>query len=442
MRISLPYGDGELEFRLDSERCRLIGAYHMAAPQDAAFDVASAVRDALCSPIGSPRLSQIAAGAGNVVIISDDATRPTPVSLILPRVLAELAAAGVAERSITVVMANGTHRAMTPEEIRAKLGPSPAARLRVVNHDYRAGDLVDMGTTPSGVPVMINRVVAQADLVIGIGSIVPHRYCGWSGGAKIVQPGVCGEDTTVATHLMITHDDGVRLGNVENVVRHEMEAVAARAGLRFIVNVAQDAAGRVAAVVAGDPVAAHRAGVACAERVCAVHIPERADVVVAGSFPADMNLWQAGKALYTSDLAAADGGVIVLVTPAREGIGEHPEFGALIPKSRQTILRMLEAGEVSDRLGAAAALAVRLVADRHTIILVTDGMTPHEVRAIGCEHFASSRLQQAVDRAMELAAARIRAQAVVERGRPSLTVLREAPDMLPVIGSGECNRIG
>ena len=105
-------------------------------------------------------------------------------------------------------------------------------------------------------------------------------------------------------------------------------------------------------------------------------------------------------------------------------------------------MRMLEAGEVSDRLGAAAALAVRLVADRHTIILVTDGMTPHEVRAIGFEHFASSRLQQAVDRAMELAAARIRAQAVVERGRPSLTVLQEAPDMLPVIGSGECNRIG
>lgn len=446
MRISLPYGDDELEFQADSERCRLIGAYDMAAPQSAGSDVASAVRDALCNPIGSPHLSQIAVGAGNVVIISDDATRPTPVSLILPHVLAELAAAGVAERSITVVMANGSHRAMTPEEIRAKLGAGPAARLRVVNHDFQAGDLVDMGTTPSGVPVMINRVVAQADLVIGIGSIVPHRYCGWSGGAKIVQPGVCGEDTTVATHLMITHDDGVRLGNVENVVRHEMEAVAARAGLRFIVNVAQDAAGRVAAVVAGDPVAAHRAGVICAEQVCAVHIPERADVVVAGSFPADMNLWQAGKALYTSDLAAADDGVIILVTPAKEGIGEHPEFGALIPKSRQTILRMLEAGEISDRLGAAAALAVRLVADRHTIILVTDGMMPSEVRAIGFEHFAGCRLQQAVDRAMELAAARIRAQAQararVEGGRPSLTVLREAPDMLPVIGSGECNCIG
>ena len=123
---------------------------------------------------------------------------------------------------------------------------------------------------PSGVPVMMNRTVSEADLVIGIGSIVPHRYCGWSGGAKIVQPGVCGEATTVATHLMITLDPGVRLGNVENVVRHEMEAVAERAGLRFIVNTVVSARGDVVSVVAGDPVKAHRAGVRLAEKVCSV----------------------------------------------------------------------------------------------------------------------------------------------------------------------------
>ena len=425
MNISLPYGDLELQFQLDARHCDLIGVYGIATHKDQDFDVAQAVVNALENPIGSSRLRTIAAGARNVVIISDDATRLTPVSLILPHVINELAAAGIADDDTTIVMANGTHRTMTPEEIDAKLGPDFTARFRVENHDYRASELVDIGATPSGVPVVINRVVADADLVIGIGSIIPHRYCGWSGGAKIVQPGVCGEATTVATHLMITKDPAVRLGNVENPVRHEMEEVGARVGLKFIVNVALDATGQVVSVVAGDPIAAHRTGVIQAEKVCAVRIPRTADVVVASSFPADMNFWQAGKAFYTSDLVVADNGVIVLVTPAKEGIGEHPEFGALIPYSKESILSMLEAGAIGDELGAAAALAVRLVADRARIIIVTDGLSKAEVEAMGFEHFGSPHLQDAVNRGIELAAA--------GAARPSVAVLREAPDMLPII---------
>ncbi|MGB4337129.1 MAG: nickel-dependent lactate racemase [Bacillota bacterium] len=426
VKVSLPYGKGRLEMELDSARCRFIGAYGVAAPEEGLADTGAAVAEALASPIGSPRLREIARGCTDLVIISDDATRLTPVSLILPGVLEELRAAGVDEDAVTVVMANGTHRPMTQEEIEAKLGTDLARRLRVENHDYRADDLVDMGSTPSGVPVMMNRTVSEADLVIGIGSIVPHRYCGWSGGAKIVQPGVCGEATTVATHLMITLDPGVRLGNVENVVRHEMEAVAERAGLRFIVNTVVSARGDVVSVVAGDPVKAHRAGVRLAEKVCSVRIPELADVVVASSFPADINFWQAGKSLYTADLAVRDGGAIVLVTPALEGIGEHPEFGPLIGQSRNSILKMLEDGRVSDRLGAAAALAVRLVADRASIILVTDGLTDDDTQVMGFERFDSGRLQQAFDRALEIARA-------TGAQRPAATVLSEAPDTLPII---------
>ncbi len=445
-QVSLPYGQGHLDFRLDTARCRLVGVYGVVAPEGGLSDTGTAVAEVLAAPVGSPRLRDIARGCRNVVIISDDATRLTPVSLILPRVVEELDIAGVARHNLTVVMANGTHRPMTPEEIKAKLGEEYASSLRVENHDYKASDLVDMGTTPSGVPVMINRTVADADLVIGIGAIIPHRYCGWSGGAKIVQPGVCGEETTVATHLMITKDPGVRLGNVENVVRHEMEAVAERAGLRFIVNAVLSAKGDVVSVVAGDPVKAHRAGVAAARQVCAARVPEQADVVLASSFPADINFWQAGKAFYTADLAVKDGGVIVLLTPAVEGIGEHPEFGDLIPKSREEILRALDAGLVADRMGAAAALAVRLVADRARIIVVTDGLTENEVRNMGFEHFGSGQLQAAVDRAIEIAAAEAAGGASRGEGPglplPTVTVLREAPDTLPVIENVGCGCCG
>lgn len=426
--------------------------YGVVAPEGGLDDTGRAVAEALAAPIGSPCLRDVARGCTNVVIISDDATRLTPVSLILPHVVEELDIAGVARDNLTIVMANGTHRAMTPEEIKAKLGEEFASSLRVENHDYKADDLVSMGSTPSGVPVMINRTVASADLVIGIGAIIPHRYCGWSGGAKIVQPGVCGEATTVATHLMITKDPGVRLGNVENVVRHEMEAVAERAGLKFIVNAVVSARGDVVSVVAGDPVLAHRAGVARARQVCAARVPERADVVVASSFPADINFWQAGKAFYTSDLAVKDGGVIVLVTPAFEGIGEHPEFGGLIPRSRGEVLGMLDAGMVVDKLAAAAALAVRLVADRAKIIVVTDGLTEDEVRRMGFEHFGSGELQSAVERAVDIAAGGCagRDGAGCDAGcsaggatsLPTVTVLREAPDTLPVIENEGCGCCG
>ncbi len=420
--ISIPFGEGEVGFRL--EGVRLIGRYGLVVPETVP-DVEGTIRAAMEEPVGSPRLKDIARGKKRVAVISDDATRPTPVALILPYVLAELEEAGIKDDSITIVMANGSHRKMTIDEIEGKLGCGIAARYAIDNHDYKAADLVDMGHTPSGVPVMLNRTVAEADLTIGIGSIVPHRYCGWSGGAKIVQPGVCGEDTTVATHLMITKDPEVRLGNVENVVRREMEEVAKKANLRFIVNVVLDGAGRPVAAVAGDPRLAHRKGVALATDITAARIPKRADMVICGSHPADMNLWQAGKAFYTADLAVRDKGTVILVTPAYEGIGEHPEFGRLLTVQYAEILNMLDEGLIEDRLGAAAALAVRLVAERARIVVITDGLAGDEVRAMGFTHYPVAKLQEAIEAEAALLAS---------GGRiPEVTVLAEAPDMLPLI---------
>lgn len=424
--ITLPYGGQSVEFTLAG--AELIGQCGIAE-RPPVQDLGQAVRSALAAPVASDALSKMARGKARVVIISDDATRPTPVASIVPCVMDEINAAGVTDDAVTVVMANGTHRSMTQAEIEQKIGPEMASRLRVENHDYRADDLVDLGATPSGVPVAINRRVAEADLVIGIGSIVPHRYCGWSGGAKIVQPGVCGEKTTVATHLMITRDPGVRIGNVENVVRHEMEAVAKRAGLRFIVNVVLNARGEVTHVVAGDPMRAHREGVVRAMEVAAACIPCRADLVIAGSHPADMNFWQAGKALYTADLAVVDGGTIILVTPAYEGIGEHPEFGALLGVEYDEIMSSLESGLIGDRLGAAAALAVRLVARRARIVVVTDGLRREEVEKMGFEYYPRLELQRAVDNVV----ARYRGGAGCEACKT--IVLTEAPDVLPVIQS-------
>lgn len=421
--ISIPFGSGEVFVNLDNAD---VIAVCGIARRPAVSDLHMRIKEAIASPIGVPRLREMARGAGRVAILSDDATRPTPVADILPPLLDELREAGVPEAAITIVMANGSHRPMTEKELEHKLGTDVVRRFRVVNHDYRAPDLVDLGRTPSGIPIHVNKEVADSDLVIGIGSIVPHRYCGWSGGAKIVQPGVCGEETTVATHLMITRDPSVRLGNAENVVRHEMEEVAARAGLKFIVNVVLNADGEVAGIVAGHPVAAHRAGVLKALEICGARIPERADVVIAGSHPADMNFWQAGKALYSADLAVKDGGTIILVSPMYEGIGEHKEFGELLSMEYDEIMKRLGRGEISDRLSAAGALAVRLVAQRARIVLVTDGLSDQEVSAMGFVRYRVAELQKAVDDVLASYAGR----------RCTVTVLREAPDILPLLSEG------
>lgn len=423
-KASVPYGAyRELEFQVPREN--FLGCFGLSSSRSAGMGNGEApVLAALRTPIGSPCLRELAAGASNAVILCDDMTRPTPVHRILPHVLNELNLAGIRDSAITIIMANGTHRPMTQLEILTRVGEDVAARVEVVNHDYRnRSELVSWGNTRSGVPIWINRRVAAAGLVLGVGSIVPHRYCGWSGGAKIVQPGVCGEETTVATHLMMARDPGVRLGAVENSVRHEMEEVARQARLAFIVNAVLNSDRQVVGCVAGDCVLAHRAGVRMAEAVCAVDIPALADVVVVGSHPADLNFWQAGKAIYSADLAVKDGGTIVLVTPAAEGVGEHPEFIELLQHTREEIHGLLERRKVKDGLSAAAALAVKMVLERASLILVSDGLTTEDARKIGSPLFTPDALQDAVDTALS------------RYGRgATVTVLREGADILPRCG--------
>ena len=241
--IEIPYGDATRAFRVPADN--LLGVYSpLAAP--VAPDSAAEIARALAAPIEAPTLVEFARGRRSVVIVADDNTRPTPTDVIVPLLLAALNAAGVPDDAIRAVIALGTHRPMTPDEIERKFGPEVVRRVPVDNHEaFDPAALVDLGATPSGVPVFVNRTVMEADLVIGVGSIVPHHIPGYSGGAKIIQPGVCGERTTGEVHLLSVRREGSLLGVVENPVRAEMEAIAERAGLRAILNTVLDTQGRL-----------------------------------------------------------------------------------------------------------------------------------------------------------------------------------------------------
>lgn len=418
--VAVPYGDRVISINLPSGCLRDNAG--MRAARVAPYPI-NVVEAAIEAPIGGDRLEDSVRPGQRVTIVVDDVTRPTPVHLILPSVLKRITKAGVPKDAVTILIATGTHRPMSDKELRAKLGDAAVDEYRVVNHDHKQlGDLVDLGKTPSGIPIKLNRLVVEADVVIGIGNIVPHRYCGWAGGAKIIQPGVSGEATTAGTHLMITKDPEIRLGVVENAVRREIEDVAERVHLKFIVNTVLDPLGRIVDVVAGDYRQAFREGVNRALDVYSCSLTGPADVVVASSHPSDLNLWQAGKGLYAANLVVNDGGVIILASPCYEGVGEHREFVECLRYDYPTLDRLISQNQVTDRIGAAAALAVALVVAHAEVWLVARTITDAEAERMRMRRFDG--LQDAVDAALGLKAE-----------RSTVTILREAAEILPVLPS-------
>ncbi len=208
------------------------------------------VRDALAAPIGSPRLADLLrtrrpGGARSVLVVVDDVSRPTPVRLVLPALLEEIRGAGVPDSGIEFLLALGSHRFMTAPEIEAKLGAKVAARYPVHNHDWKDPAACELiGRTAQGVDVWINKRVSRADLVIGVGRIMPIEICGFTGGGKILVPGVCGKLTNDDMHwTRMDVPDHLVVGRRDNPVRASIDALARAAGLDFIVNLIMDSTG-------------------------------------------------------------------------------------------------------------------------------------------------------------------------------------------------------
>ncbi len=418
-RISLPYGKETVEVSVPENQ--LIGVY---SPKDIppVADIQAEVRRALANPIASPSLRDLVRGKKNVVFVADDNTRLTPTDQLIPILLDECNAAGVADDQITVIIALGTHRFMTAEEILAKFGEETVRRVRIKNHPYKElAALVDLGVTDNGGRILINKDVVEADFKIGIGSIVPHHIPGYAGGAKIVQPGVSGEETTAYTHLLSVRAPRSYLGVLENPVRADLDIMARKVGLDTILNTVLNRHGEVVEAFFGDVEQAFRVGVKRAAQVYEVAIPEEADIVLSSSHPCDIEFWQAHKTLYPSDLAVKAGGIVIIVTPCYEGVAKtHCDILDVTPHSSEHIRNMVSAKQLHDEVAAALAIAWAQVKERETVFIVSDGICAEEATKLGFRHFASAQA------ALEAA--------VAEKGlQARITVLTHAPDMLPVI---------
>jgi len=286
LTIELPYGPGTLSFRLPRENLLMVVEPAEVAP---AADPAAAVLRAVREPVGAPALRSVVKPGQKVLVLIDDNTRPTPQAQILPSLLHEIASAG-AQVDVRILIASGTHRAMTPEEIRRKVGDEIAARYPILNHDWAdEANLVDLGVTPKGTPIKVNRLVTEADLVVAVGGTVPHCLAGWAGGAKIIQPGVCGQDTTNMTHALNMVSPMPHLGRLDNPMRQEIEEIVKLVPLHFMVNAVLDRHGRIVHIVAGEPQRSHRRSVELARAIWEVPVPGLGDIVVVSSFPSDID---------------------------------------------------------------------------------------------------------------------------------------------------------
>src|SRR5512142_2430430 len=394
MQILLPYGSSTLSFDLPERNLLAVASPN---PVKLVADPAAEIRRALAEPIGAPRLSEAAKGAARVVIAADDLTRLTPVEILIPALLDELNAAGVRDEQVSVLVALGTHRPMKPEEIRAHFGEAVTRRVRVINNPWRdPAQMVDLGVTPNGTPVSISRAALEADFLIGVGSIVPHHIPGYSGGAKIVQPGLTGAATTGATHFLSTRAPRSYLGQVENPVRAEIERIAGQVGLKAIFNVVLDPVGRLVQAFYGDTIQAHRDGVQVSQQVYGVPLPGQADIVIAGSHPCDIEFWQAHKSLYPAEIAVKDGGTIIVVTPCPEGVSvTHKDMLAFTGLDAEQIEARILDGTIRDVVSGALALAWAKVRQRAQVSLVSGGIKVEEARALGFTPFVS------VDAALE-----------------------------------------
>jgi len=293
-------------------------------------DVPAAVLEAVTHPTNSLPLCDLAGPGDRVCIVFTDITRSSPDHLLVPAVLAQLEKAGVRGEDITLLCGIGMHRPSTPEEKVAKLGQAVVDRYRVIDNEPQNPDaLVDLGTTQSGIPLSVNRVAYEADLLIATGIVEPHQYAGYSGGRKTLAVGAAGEAMIAYTHgpHMVDHP-GTRLGRIDGNPFHEAITEAARrAGLRFIVNVVQDDQKQVVCVRAGEPEVTFQELVDMAKTIYEVPVPQQYDVAVAGvGFPKDANLYQASRAasylFFAPTPVVKPGGVFIVPAPCGEGAGD------------------------------------------------------------------------------------------------------------------------
>ncbi len=320
--VWLPYGKTNVCVRVPARN--LIGTIEPKEKQ-ACPDPYAEIERALSEPrpVGTRRLREIASPENRVAIVVDDMTRRTPTAIMLKPVLDELSIAGVRDENITVIFGCGTHRPVKLEESVKILGEDAQKRVKCISHDCKAPDLVDVGTTKHGNRIFLNKTFSEADVRVLLGDVGFHYYAGYGGGRKSVLPAIAGEESIKHNHALMLHANARTGILVENPVHEDMVEAAKLAKVDFVLNVVTNSKCEVVKAFAGDMNEAFQEAVKVVDEMFRVTVDRRADIVVTscGGAPADINLFQAYKAVDGALEVVKRGGVIILVAECPEGHG-------------------------------------------------------------------------------------------------------------------------
>lgn len=367
MRLGLPYLGRELELEIPEES--LLAVAEPNEVEGGEGDPARLVGDAVSRPLDSSPLAEFLSGAERLLVIVNDGTRPTPTAALLDQVGDILEA-----KNARFLVATGAHRAPIEDEYHQILGRHyDRFRSRIEAHDARdTANLVDLGRTRNGTPVLLNRALLEADRVIATGSVEPHYFAGYTGGRKAFLPGVSGYATIEANHRLALSPKARALALDDNPVSQDMDDALAllRVPVFSIMTVLNKEQG-LAGCFAGDIRASFAAAVEKANAIFAVHLSSRADIVVSvARYPMDIDLYQAQKAIDNGSLALADGGILILVASCRDGVGDRKYIELLGSSSTpEEAIGRIAAGY---RLGYHKAAKIAQVAARASMRAISE----------------------------------------------------------------------
>jgi len=421
MRVRLDYGIEGLEVDLPPDRVTIIEPVFRPAIADPHAALIAAMR----APLGRPPLRALAQRGQTVAISVCDITRAQPRQEMLEALFEEMP--DVAAEDVTILIATGTHRVNTPAEVENMLGARIARRYRVVNHDSRdEASLEFVGTTTTGVPVHLNRAWMRADLRITTGFVETSFFAGFSGGPKMVAPGLAGLGTVLVLHdaTRIAHPNATWGTTEGNPIHDDVREIAAMTGVTFAVDVTLNREQKITAVFAGDLFLEHRAACASAmgDAMRAVDAPFDVVLTTNSGFPLDQNLYQAVKGMSAAAKVVKPGGTIVCAAECSDGLPAHGSYGQVLASqsSPEKLLAMINAPgySVPDQWQVQIQAQLQIKA---TVMVKTGGLTADAVRAA---HF------QPVDDVSAAVAEAMR------RAGPhaTLCVLPHGPQTIPYLG--------
>jgi nickel-dependent lactate racemase len=423
MQVHLDYGVDGLDVELPDERITVIEPI----PRPALADPHAALVAAIRAPLGCPPLREIVRPGQRLAISVCDVTRAQPRRETLEALFEELP--NLAPDEVTILIATGTHRTNTAAEIEQMLGRAIAGRYQVVNHDSRdRSSLVEVGTTRRGVPVLMNRLFTAADVRITTGFVEPHFFAGFSGGPKMVAPGLAGLETVLVLHdaARIAHPNATWGVTEGNPIHDDVREIARMVGVDFAVDVTLNREQKITAVFAGELFAEHRAACAAAKQNAMREVAAPFDVVLTtnSGFPLDQNLYQAVKGMSAAAKVVKPAGTIVCAAECRDGLPAHGSYGAVLASqpSPARLLEMITAPGYSqaDQWQVQIQAQVQLKAK---VLVKTAGLTDAAVRAAHFEPVAD--VARAVDASLRAAGP-----------QSTLCVLPQGPQTIPYLQGG------